>query len=266
MTQRSIFLIPLLTCSLAIAVAQETSSGTLDRDKVTAGQAFHLKVTLAEAPTYATSAEQLFDYKGVQGVPVPQNTALIVCSGQTSVGGKEVELECKVPIDADGGIYRPRPQFLLLAPPGHSKQRSLNIKVPDIEIVPVPDTNVYPSSAVATISLDQKQVLTNGAEKIDYLLDKVNTAVEGHAAETRDLRTYLANQAVTAQGELQKVRDQYRQALPNGKAGPIFFQDFERQLDAFITDARSPVGNRGVAMSKTAHIIAVQNKLITLAA
>jgi hypothetical protein len=116
----------------------------------------------------------------------------------------------------------------------------VNLSLPDFEVIAVEDKNVYPKEAIASISLDQKQILQSGASKIGVLLDRLNTKVEGHAAETNDLKTYLGDMATTAKAELEKSRVQYRQTLPNGKAEPIFFEDFNRQFAAFIIDVRSP--------------------------
>jgi hypothetical protein len=80
----------LVTANAAMAISQEASIGTLDRDKVTAGQKFHLKVILAVAPTYAGNADSRFDYKPTPGLPVPDNPLQLYCDGNTSTGSRDL--------------------------------------------------------------------------------------------------------------------------------------------------------------------------------
>lgn len=250
----------LFLVSLAPAVfAQETPTGTLDRDKITAGQNFHLKVRLSEAPTFATWVQQMFDYKRANGVSFPQQTVAINCTGNTQPGIRDVELICAIPTDADGGIYEAQRLFRLGPPPGASREKDFKIQVPDIEVVPVADTNLYPSTAVATVSLDQKQILNNGAEKIEYILDQLNTKVDETSAETRAFRTYLSGVASTARGELHKIRAQYQESLANGKSEPIFFEDFDRQFQAFIIETNAPnIGSSETMGLNSVHLERVQ--------
>jgi len=93
---------------------------------------------------------------------------------------------------------------------------------------------------VASISLDQKQILQNGAAKVDLILDQLAARVDERAAETRALRDYLATVATTARGALEQTRTQYRASLPVGKDEPIFFEDFDRQFRVFIIEANAP--------------------------
>ena len=73
-----------------------------------------------------------------------------------------------------------------------------------------PTRTSTPNRRSATISLDQRQILKNGAEKVEFLLDQLNTRVDENTAETRELLTYLAGVAVNGREQLQKVRAQYR--------------------------------------------------------
>jgi hypothetical protein len=242
-----------------VILAQEIPIGTLDRDRITAGKTFHLTVRLSEPPNYSSHVQQVFTYKSVNGIPSPQQPVIISCDGETKPASRDVELQCSVPTDADGGIYEAQRLFGLWPPPGASRQREFKIQVPDIEVVPVPDTNVYPTTAVATISLDQKQILHNGAEKIGFILDQLNTKVDERSAETRVFRTYLSGVAGTARAELQKIRTQYEGALDKGKPEPIFFEDFDRQFQAFIIEANAPpIGSNVFDQPQSAHLERVQ--------
>jgi len=241
MPKKSLVPFLLLIGQFATLVAQDISSGTLDRDKVIAGQTFQLTVTLPVALNYAPQfVYQNFNYKPVQGIASPQSPVGILCSGQPKAGDLVIEMKCQVPIDADGGIYSALSEFRLGPRPGATREKDFKIQVADIEVVPVQDTTVYPSSAVATISLDQKQILQNGAEKIEALLDQLNTRVDGHAAETKDLKTYLSKMAMAAENELQKTRNKYQLSTPKEKVEPIFFVDFDRHFKAYIVEVNAP--------------------------
>ncbi len=220
-------------------LSQGIPTATLDRDRVTAGDTLELKVTFSEAPSYAATVQVYFDYKRTNGTNQQDTPAEIYCGGTGKAGSKQMEVSCRIPFDQGGGIYH-LTVFRLLPPPGGSHVRDLNVAIPDFEVVPLEDKNVYPKTAVASISLDQKQVLQNGAIKIDTLLDQLNTRVEGNSAETADLKAYLYNVASTGKAELEHTRAQYRQTLPSGKAEPIFFEDFDRQFTSFIEGVGAP--------------------------
>ena len=247
-----------LVTQIPVLLSQEIPKATLDRDTVTAGQTLTLKVTFPEAPSYAAAVVVYFDFKRINGA-IPQDIPEeIGCRGTGQAGSKDMVISCPIPIDQGGGIYQIG-QFRLGPPPGGSHWRFLKVPVPDFEVVPVEDKNVYPTTAAVSISLDQKQALQNGAIKIDALLDQLNARVEGNAAETTDLKTYLSNTAATAKGELEHIRAQYRQTLPSGKKEPIFFEDFDRQLTAFIAGVGAP---KTVSLQQhnpqTAHFMLVQ--------
>lgn len=247
-----------LVSHVSVIRAQEIPTVTLDRAKITAGQTLKLTVTFPEAPSYAAPVLIYFSCRRINGA-VPQDTPNeINCSGTGQAGSRNVNVSCQIPFDQGGGVYQLE-QFRLGPPPGGSHWRFLKISVPDFEVIPAEDKNVYPTTATASISLDQKQVLQNGAMKVDTLLEQLDTKVEGNAAETKNLKTYLSRMATTAKGELEDVRGQYRQTLPTGKAEPIFFEDFDRQFTAFIVDVRAPKSaNLQEQNLNSAHLLHIQ--------
>lgn len=243
---------------LGVASGQESATGMLDQDRVTAGQTFHVKVTLSEPPSYVGQLNIWYDYKRVDGVPPPQSTVQISCSGNTAIGSVTADLQCGVPTDADSGIYVLEAGIMRFAPPpGGSKQRAIPLKVADVQIVSIPDTNIYPSSAAATISLSQKQILLNSSAKVTFILDQLSTRTDQHAAETKDLRQYLVSVANIARDQLRKTRNQYRESLNKGQAEPIFFEDFDRQLLAF-TMAATPTARNRRSDTSPAHLVLAQ--------
>lgn len=220
-------------------LAQGIPTATLDRDRITAGDTLKLKVTFSEAPSYATNVLAYFAFKQTNGTYRQEVPDMIACGGNNKAGLKDMELSCRIPIDQGGGIYHIN-QFRFGPPPGGSHWRYLNVAVPDFEVVPVEDRNIYPKTAVASISLDQKQILQNGAIKIDALLDQLNTRVEGSSAETADLKAYLYRVASTGKDELERTRAQYRKTLPRGKTEPIFFEDFDLQFTSYMDGVGAP--------------------------
>lgn len=247
-------------CQLTTAFSQDAVSGTLERDKITAGQKFHLKVHFTEAPSFSTWIQQYFNYKVVAGITSPSNPVQIFCSGQTQAGNSDVDLVCNVPDDADGGIYSASSQPAVLGPrPGGSRDTLIKVAVPDFEVLPVQGTNVYPKTAVASISLDQKQILENGAANIEVLLDQLNTTVDRNSAETPALKAYLTKVAQEGQRQLEKSRAEYTQALPDGSSEPIVFEDFARRYAAVIVDIRAPSDARAeVRFANRPHLVMVQ--------
>jgi hypothetical protein len=135
--------------------------------------------------------------------------------------------------------------------------REIPLKVKDVEIVSVPDTNVYPSSGVATISLSQQQILHNASAKVISILDQLSTRTDQHAAETKDFRLYLVSVANTARDQLHKTRVQYLVSLPKEQKEPIFFEDFDRRLQAF-TMATTPTASYRQYDSGPAHLVFAQ--------
>lgn len=221
------------------SLAQDGVVGTLDREKITAGQHFKLTVHFLTAPSYVGYLQDYFDYQPVSNIQLQQAPAEISCSADTKPGERDVELDCSVPLDADGGVYRS--QRLRIGPaPGGTRQRMEKLTVPDVEVVPVQDTNTYPSDGVATLDLTQRQVLESGAAKVEVLLDQLNTKVDSHSAETPELRDYLAAVAQDAQNALEKSRSDYSKAVPKGSSEPIFFEDFRRLYADFLIDDKAP--------------------------
>jgi hypothetical protein len=230
--------VTLMACRTRVS-SQETLRGTLDYDRITAGEHFPLHISFPEAPTYAGNLQVYFRFKATNTV-TPQNRPNdIVCTGKTGAGLKEEDLDCSIPIDQAGGTYE-YVEFDLGPPPNGSQWRHLKLSVPDIEVIPIEDKNVYPTSAVATISLPQRQLLTSGASKFGTLLDQLNTRVEDHSAETAELKAYLLGVATTGKSELGKIREQYRRLLSKDTKEPIFFEDFDRQFDDYIAGLRAP--------------------------
>ena len=222
------------------AVSQDTPSATPDRDSVTAGQAFHLKVRLIEPPSYQASLRAWFDFSPTPGTPSPKAPLQIQCGGTSQADNSEADLTCSVPIDEDSGTFNVEPQIQLGPPPGGARVREIPIQATSIRVTSVPDNNVYPTSAAAKISLDQKQILQKGAAKFDSLLDQMGTRVDLNAAETHAFKQYLALVTNMAIDSLQQTRAEYVAALPEGKEEPIFFEDFDRQLRAFVIEANAP--------------------------
>ncbi|MGA7342928.1 MAG: hypothetical protein WBX18_20160, partial [Terracidiphilus sp.] len=163
---------------------------------------------------------------------------------------------CSVPNDEDSGVFATA-RVRVGPPPGGERMREIPLRVNDVEIVSVPDTSVYPSSGVATISLSQKQILLNASAKVTLILDQLSTRADQHAAETKDFRLYLVSVANTARGQLSKTRIQYRESLPKGKKEPIFFEDFDRRLQAF-TMATTPTASYLQRDSRRPHLVLAQ--------
>jgi hypothetical protein len=218
-------------------MSQNVAQGTLDRDRITAGENIQLQLTFPEAPTYSGTIIIYFLYKPSKDVVLKYAPSEIACRGETKAGSKAADVQCPIPIDQAGGVYGLE-QFRLGPPPNGSQWRFPQLSIPDFEVIPVEDKNVYPASAVAEISLDQKQVLQDGASKISYLLDQLNGRVYLHAAETADLKSYLLDTATAAQGELRNSRVAYVKKLPSGSKEPVFLEDLERHYEDVITDLR----------------------------
>lgn len=242
MQKRYVFTIPIIAgLTLHIATAQETSVGSLDLNKVAAGQTFHIKVSVSPSPNYQAGLWVRFDYKAVQGVPAPTSPITISCNGTYDPTKAEGDLPCNVPSDEDSGVFSTT-TLRVGPPPGGQRMRDLPLRIPDVEIVSIPDTNVYPSSGVATISLSQKQILLNASANVTLILDQLSTRVDQRAAETHDFRLYLVSVANTARDQNKKTRTQYHASIAQGETEPIFFEDFDRQLQAY-TMATTPAAN-----------------------
>jgi hypothetical protein len=253
-------------CHQLTAFAQE-ATGTLERDKITAGQTFNLVVHLSPAPTYKGNVQLMFEYKPVEGTKNPFTAGRFGCSGISEPNNRDVILKCEVPFDLDGGIYNAT-NIVLLPAAGGSRQRSIPIKVPDIEIIATPDTNVYAKSATADVLLNQQQILQDGAAKIDVLLDDLNTKVDNNAAETPQLMAFLKTIAQTGQSELETSRVAYRKTLANGSIEPIFFEDFARLYAAYLYEIQTAQNAElQNSISKAVHFQTVQfpsNQTVTV--
>ena len=238
--RHSIVILFLMSFALP-AMSQDTSTGTLDRDTVTAGQEFHLKVRFSQAPSYQAQLRTWFNYRPTNGIPAPPFPIQIQCNGTSQSNDVEADMNCLVPLDEDSGVFASQNSTLEVGPPpGGSRYRYIPFQVPSIQVTSIPDKNVYPTSGTAAIRLDQKQILQNGAAKIDLFLDQLATKVDQHAAETRAFKMYLASVANDARDSLQDTRTQYRAGLQSGKEEPIFFEDFDRQLRVFVIEASAP--------------------------
>lgn len=216
----------------------DTVVARLSREKITAGQPFAVKVHFATPLSYAAQLNLVFDFQS-QPNSIDSGRSALICGGSARIHETDAELECPVPFDAPGGVYKPRP-LSLGPPPGFSRWRDLRTELPNIEVIAVQDTTVYPTQLSATVSLSQKQILQSGAAKVGVLLDELNTKVDDRSAETAALKSYLAALTQQAMHQLEQSRTQYMETVKSGAKEPIFFEDLRRHYAALLVDIKAP--------------------------
>jgi len=94
-------------------------------------------------------------------------------------------------------------------------------------IIPVPDTNLYPTQAKVELNVSQRQFLEAKAHELDRLLVRLANGIELYPSTTESQKQFLVSIIESAQLALNDSEGEYRkQILKPGQAIPVFFEDF----------------------------------------
>jgi hypothetical protein len=170
---RRMLLLFALGVSITRAIAQTSATVTLEKAVINAGE--NIKATVA-LDTPSPCRAQVDVYLVLQGASpntgLSQGRSYFVVSGIAAKGDTKVSISSTTPFDNPGGEFAPKPSPLSsgLICDGYSMPH--NFAIPNdlhLTVVPVPDTNTYPTQANVVLNVSQKQFLETKAHNLDKL-------------------------------------------------------------------------------------------------
>jgi len=150
-------------------------------------------------------------------------------SGRAAKGTKTIQIGMHSMFDDAGGDFTSASASFMCD--GYQKMRALTLsnKV-KITIVPVPDTNVYPTAAKVELTVSQKQFLETESVELDRLLVRFANGIEQYSATTEAQKQFLVSIIASAQLALNNCEREYKkQILKPDQPIPVFFEDFRAQ-------------------------------------
>jgi hypothetical protein len=225
----------LLIASALPLIAQSPSSATVSLDKAVynAGEQIKGTVTLdiqSPCPAYtyivlsASTANRFGD---------------IVLDGHASKGLQTVSVTGATPFDHSGGEYTSASAGIRCD--GYSVAHPLSLSSPiHTTIIPIPDTNAYPTRAKVEFNVSQKQFLETKAHDLDNLLVRFANGIEQFPSTTDDQKGFLVQIIETAQSALNDTEKEYRgQILKPNESIPVFFEDFREHYQDLEVEVKA---------------------------
>jgi hypothetical protein len=188
----------------------------------------------------------------------PDQTFQVV--GQIKKGETSSTLSAAVPFDYPGGVFTSQDGAINPCP-GYTQTKQITVPTVTVTIKPVPDRNLYPTSAKVELSLTQNQFLNSKSSELGELNNKLDTYVTQNPANTPQLRKYLAVVVVAAEDALTATEKQYREQIMESQGPlPAFFADFHAQYQGLRSDllGEPPMKQPTVSKRSGATIVYVQ--------
>jgi hypothetical protein len=225
-------LLPLALFTLAVgSMAQSTATVSLDRAAFKAGEVIKANLTL--------------------DIPSPCDGAFIVPfkkdSGQGEIdlfanstkGSQTISVSAQPPFDDPGGNFVADSALIRCAGFQNPRHVSLSDKI-QFTIIPVPDTNPYPTHAAVALNVTQKQFLETKTDDLDRLLVKFANGVEQYPNTTEAQKQFLVTIIESAQLLLHDSEGEYkRQILKQNQTLPVFFEDFRANYRDLETEIKA---------------------------
>ena len=225
-----------LFLSVACAAAgrgQPDARIELSQGNFTAGDHFETKVTLSAPAPCGTRVDVYFQDQKTQ--------RQFWVSGTVQAGQTAFTIPGDIPKDIPGGDYV-SVEATIYPCPGYQLNKRLKLPSTTMSIKAYLDQIQYPQTADLELSLTQRQFLETKAAQLSNLSSQLTTRLEGHAADLPALREYLAGVVQSAEDDLNRTEEQYREQImkPQDKL-PAFFADFRAQYQALLISLRAPI-------------------------
>jgi len=252
------FAVFLFVASALPLVAQSPTSATVALDKAvyTAGEQIRGTITLNVPSPCSAYVFVRLTMGGVERGG-PEGIEIIDLAGDVAKGGSKISVNFNTPLDNPGGEFAPSPTGSYMLCGGYSLSHPITVSNDfRMTMIPIPDTNAYPTQAKVEFNVSQKQFLETKAHELDRLLVRFANGIEQYPSTTEDQRAFLVQIIEAAQSALNETEKEYRmQILKADEPIPIFFEDFREHY----RDVEVQVKSRKISGSLAApHLVLAQ--------
>ncbi len=211
--------------------AQTSATVSLDKAVYKAGEAINGSVTLdVQSPCNGIVFLELRRTNGQGGTEV---------TGGIQKGQQTISVATTIPFDDPGEEYDVTNGNFRCD--NYQRLRPLAIPNPiHITILPIPDTNAYPTQAKFELTVSQKQFLETKTHELDNLLVRFANGVEQFPSTTEGQKTLLVPIIEAAQSDLNDTEKEYReQILKPNEPIPVFFEDFREHYQDLEVEVKA---------------------------
>jgi hypothetical protein len=244
-------LLLILSALSAETQAQSSATVSLERVVMNAGEMITGNLTLDVAPTCN-------GHLGVDFVSdsTPHRGGLGL-TGTTRIGNRVVLVLGQTSFDDPGGAFTSGTATFQCDGYRTTHPLTLSDKL-HITIVPVPDTNAYPTRVRVELNVSQKQFLETKAHEVDDLLIRFANGIQKYPSTTQVQKDFLVSVIDAAQSALNDAEKEYRkQVLKSDQSLPIFFEDFREHYQDLRTEVRAP---KAAGALESPHLVLAQLK------
>jgi hypothetical protein len=214
---------------------------TLSQASVTAGDTVQIDLNNLESPApCSTSVQAIFDPDN----PGPSSPQL-VANGNIQPNSTSTSLSLTLAKDVDAGNYH-LIVVRFLPCPGLSKMRTVTVPRLALSVKALPDTTKYPTRADLNLTVTQMQFFDTKIKELDDIDHQLTNRIEGHAADTADLRAILTDSVNAADRALTVTEQKYFADVMGGKGTPpALFADFHARYHELLTEFKAPIPGAG---------------------
>jgi hypothetical protein len=239
---RWILLYLIFSVSTIEATSQTSATVSLEKALFNAGETIQAVLTF-DVPSPCPANVGVYLTKGGKPFGGTPGTDFLILGGQVEKGQSKLTISYTLPFDSSGGEFELSPSissYLLCS--GYSHQRKFALSdPPHITVLPVVDTNLYPTQAKVELTVSQKQFLETKANELDGLLVDFANGIQQYAAATDDQKKFLVSIIDQAQSALDATERAYKQQIlkPNEQI-PVFFEDFRENYQHLEIEIKAP--------------------------
>ena len=217
------------------ALSQTSATVSLERAVFKAGEEVRGSVTLDVPLPCDGSVYLLFSWDSGSD---PRRAKTLYTSAAKK-GSQTISVSARTPFDDAGGDFTSSSASVRCDGFENGHPLTLSNRV-HVTIVPVPDTNAYPTQAKVELTVSQKQFLETKAQDLDRLLVRFATGIEQYSATTEAQKRFLVSIIESAQLALNDSEKEYRkQILKPDESVPVFFEDFREHYRDLETDVNA---------------------------
>ena len=239
---RSAVLMFILSALSAESLSQTSATVSLERAVFKAGEAVKGTVTF-DIPSPCDAGFWIVALRDSG----PERVEMDI-TGNPAKGGQTIAVGTQTAFDDAGGDFTSVSASFRCN--GYQKMRPITLsnKV-HFTLVPVPDTNVYPTQAKVELTVSQKQFLETKAEELDRLQIRFANGIEQYPNTTEDQKQFLVSIIESAQLALNDSEREYKkQILKQDQTIPVFFEDFRENYSDLETDIKArKIVEQGIA-------------------
>lgn len=214
---------------------QSQTSKPLSEVTIKAGNPFTVTVQL-QVP--GSLPMQAFAYYETRSAPDPNGVSNLntnfSCRGDVPANKLAFKLQCEPNGNSVRGEYRADNGVLLVNSETGDRKQYPGVRLPIVTIATDPRDVSFPIIAGATLSLTDRQSLTDGAVRAQQILNSVSSHFPINAKDSPETRAYLLEQIEDAKRVVELTRQRFQLGMKADAKLPSFFEDFDLRFDQII--------------------------------